>query len=345
MKVLVVPDVHGSHKWEAAKTKINEVDFIVFLGDYFDSFNNKWPDQGENFKAICDFKRKYPNKVFILAGNHDFSYISGSHGGKNCSGHQFDKDTEIRAMLITNKDIIDLAFECDGWIFSHAGFSKTAVKEMLSIMHDIYTKYPKIDKESFDSEEDVESYFSQLYKNVKEWDPKEYSIDFLNKCWHERSHFLGDENFCLAFDEKLDWDGCFSMSGDEATQFCLWIRPHALLDDAYYPKQVVGHTELCPGNYVALKKDDNIVVLCDSRNHGIYGIFDTEKLPIEPITELEFQRNMSHLIKKINDIRSTFGVVGHETGKPVSKEEILKELVKAFGEIGNEYYELFFEKS
>ena len=47
------------------------------------------------------------------------------------------------------------------------------------------------------------------------------------------------------FGEKLDWDGIFSGSGDEKTQFCLWIRPHSLLEDAYYQKQIVGHTEYC----------------------------------------------------------------------------------------------------
>ena len=35
MKVLIIPDVHGSHMWEIAKTKIAEVDKVVFLGDYF----------------------------------------------------------------------------------------------------------------------------------------------------------------------------------------------------------------------------------------------------------------------------------------------------------------------
>lgn len=344
MKILIVPDVHGFHKWEVAKTKITEVDYIVFLGDYFDSFNNRWPDQGENFKAICDFKRKNPDKVKLLIGNHDFSYLSGSRDGSNCSGHQYDKASTIRALLTANKDILDLAFECDGWVFSHAGFSKTAVKAMCSVMHNIYTKYPKADKNSFGSKEEADAYFEQLYKVVKEWDPKEYSIDFLNKCWHERSHFPGDENFCLDFDCKLDWDGYFSSTGDEVSQFCLWIRPHALLEDAYYPRQIVGHTEYCVGNYVALKKDDNIVVLCDSRNHKVYEVFDTEELPVEPVAEIEWLRNAKALDKKMQAIKSIFGMIEHETGKVVSKNDVIKKLVSEFGEIGNEYYEVFFKE-
>lgn len=45
MKVLVVPDVHGSHEWESVKDMpTDSYDFIVFMGDYFDSWENQWPD-------------------------------------------------------------------------------------------------------------------------------------------------------------------------------------------------------------------------------------------------------------------------------------------------------------
>ena len=40
----------------------NEVDKIIFLGDYFDAWENKWPDQGENFLNICSFKRQFLGK-------------------------------------------------------------------------------------------------------------------------------------------------------------------------------------------------------------------------------------------------------------------------------------------
>ena len=61
-KVLVIPDMHGSHNWEKAKEIIKEHPdwYAVCLGDWVDSgiydrkikawrSNNKWPDQGENF--------------------------------------------------------------------------------------------------------------------------------------------------------------------------------------------------------------------------------------------------------------------------------------------------------
>lgn len=344
-KILIIPDQHGSHNWEVAKEKINEVDFVVFLGDYFDAWHNAWPDQGENFKNICDFKRKNPDKVKLLIGNHDWSYLSGTREGENCSGHQYSKVSEIRALLRANNDILDIAFECDGWVFSHAGFSKTWVNYMKHQFHLILDKYPDDDgRREFASQEEFEEYQAKINANALIWDENEWSIDKLNEVWHARSHLPSDENFDYGFDELLDWHGCFSGSGDEVMQGPLWIRPHSLLKDAYYPKQVVGHTEYCFGNYTSWKKDENVIVICDSRNHKVYDIFDTEKLPVEPITELEWQRNAKQLDKKLQVIKSLFGMIEHDTGKPVPKEDKRKKLVEDFGEIGNEYFELFFSE-
>ena len=70
MKVLVVPDVHGSHEWEAVKDMpTDSYDFIVFMGDYFDSWENQLPDQGNNFKSICSFIREDRTHRKLLLGN------------------------------------------------------------------------------------------------------------------------------------------------------------------------------------------------------------------------------------------------------------------------------------
>ena len=143
-RILSVPDVHGSHEWEVVKTLPKDsYDFIVFHGDYFDSWENEWPDQGENFNNICDFIREDTEHRKLLIGNHDWSYLSQSRDGQNCSGHQSGsiysegKITVIRELLLGSKDILELAFECDGWVFSHAGFSKTAVNYMQEILKNL----------------------------------------------------------------------------------------------------------------------------------------------------------------------------------------------------------------
>ena len=141
-KIISIPDVHGSHKWEIVKSiPQDNYDYIVFHGDYFDSWENDWPDQGENFKTICNFVREDTEHRKLLIGNHDFSYLSVTKYGHDVSGHQHNHGTEIKNLLKQNLDIIDLAFECEGWIFSHAGFSKTWVKFIKDIFHSMLDNF------------------------------------------------------------------------------------------------------------------------------------------------------------------------------------------------------------
>ncbi len=250
MKILVIPDVHGSHEWEEAKKfSKNEYDYIVFLGDYFDSWENRWPDQGENFETICDFVREDIQHRKMLLGNHDWSYLSKTVHGAGVSGHQSNKASLIKKLLTNNLDIIDLAFECDGYIFSHAGFSKTWIQSVLKISCA---------------------------------DNSEWSIDFINSLWHKISLNPNDGKFNYEFEELLDWHGFISASGNEVTQGPLWIRPESLLKDSYYKTQVVGHTELCYDEYITLfekgKNEDETkqIILADSPTHKCLGILDTK---------------------------------------------------------------------
>ena len=286
-RILSIPDVHGTHCWETAKTIPREnYDYIVFHGDYFDSWENEWPDQGENFTSICSFVREDREHRKLLLGNHDWSYLSGTRNG-SCSGHQNSRVLQIRNLLTQNLDIIDLAFECDGWVFSHAGFSSTWVKSIKKIFHQMMDKFP-----------DDESENPYLC-----WDENEFSISFLNEQWHKLSHTSGEENFYYEFDELLDWYGFFSGSGDEITQGPLWIRPESLLQDAYYKNQVVGHTELCLYEKICLQQKENRAIFIDSALHEVYDIIDT-KSDYQFMTFAEFFKDRKKTLKVINDIKS-----------------------------------------
>ena len=311
-KILSVPDVHGTHEWEAVKTIPKDCyDYIVFHGDYFDSWENEWPDQGENFKAICEFVREDTAHRKLLIGNHDWSYLSQSRNGQNCSGHQTasingeGKINVIRKLLLDARDILELAFECDGWVFSHAGFSKTAVQYMKQILIKVLTDYPPHERTLFATEEEANAYFDELYKDVVVWDESEYSISLLNSVFKKRLKEYDSSNSSkwIPFDEKLDWDGCFSGSGDEPSQFCLWIRPDSLLDDAYYPKQVVGHTELCIYDRVCLHKGENKLIIVDSPEHSVYDVFDTQK-EYEFLSVPEVNKMRKKIFYVVNNIKS-----------------------------------------
>lgn len=91
-KIIIVPDVHGRTFWRLAKEKINEVDQVVFLGDYLDPY----PVEGispkkaiEELKKIIDFKKEFLEKVILLIGNHDYHYMNLLKEILPCSRYDF----------------------------------------------------------------------------------------------------------------------------------------------------------------------------------------------------------------------------------------------------------------
>jgi len=306
-KVIVIPDMHGSHNWEKAKEIAKEHPdyYAVCLGDWVDSgiydkslgmwrSNNNWPDQGENLKNALDWVREDPFHRFFCIGNHDWSYWSCGHDATNCSGHQNSHAQEIKAILNANKDIINIAIEIDNWVFSHAGFTKTWRSFMIKELHNMYDKWPE--------EDDGKGLV---------WDEREFSVNFLTNTFRSLSHIPGSPESNYSFDELLDWHGAFSGSGNEVTQGPLWVRPEALLRDALYPNQVVGHTEYCIGEPVKLRGSasgsgalDTRIVIVDSMDHDLITVFDTENPGNDFITIAEYNRSEKKINKAINTILS-----------------------------------------
>lgn len=116
MKILVIPDIHGSHEWEEAK-KISktEYDYAVFLGDYFDSWENNWPNQGENFRAICDFVREDIQHRKLLLGNHDWSYLSQQADYEKIMAQVYNEAKLEEVNATTNDRTFFLKMEPDGY--------------------------------------------------------------------------------------------------------------------------------------------------------------------------------------------------------------------------------------
>lgn len=341
--VLCIADVHGSHEWERAKNE--KFDYCVCFGDSCDCWENEWPDQGNNIRNLFAWIREDPKHRKYVCGNHDFSYFTGTREGSRVSGHQASHVGELRAIFMANLDLIDVAFEIDGWVFSHAGFTKTWVQYIKRVLHEILDKFPDdIEKRNeFESLEEYREYMNKVDESKLVWDENEFNIDFLNKFWHSISHVPGDENFYYGIDELFDWHGFFSGSGDEISQGPFWVRPSSLLADAYFRNQCVGHTEaaidgpICLGREVhdATTGEDelNKVIIFDSPKH-LLAHFDTEK-SLGYITTLEFNKRYKKLEKAVNDVKSL---------KLDSKEKIEKALAEKTSERQAEYlYKMFFE--
>lgn len=123
MRIMAIPDTHGSGKWRKFVDSEEEIDKIVFLGDYVDSFDATNEQILENLADIIYLKRMYPQDVILLLGNHELSYYY-MHEGVSCSGFRPEIAHDIRDMLIAHKDLFQNAYQHNKTIFTHAGIQE-----------------------------------------------------------------------------------------------------------------------------------------------------------------------------------------------------------------------------
>lgn len=121
-KILVIPDIHGSDVWKWAIRNIWKYDYIIFLGDYMDSFNLQQAlNAPNNLRDIIEFKKLHEDKVILLVGNHDYQYINLN---VRCSGYREDISASANAVFIDNIDCFKVFHKVGNLLFSHAGFTK-----------------------------------------------------------------------------------------------------------------------------------------------------------------------------------------------------------------------------
>lgn len=129
MKTIIVPDVHGRIFWEKIKGCVDEVDKIIFLGDYLDPYDFEGISKESsitNFKNIIDFA-KSNDKTVLLIGNHDMHYYSLEYAEHiyRCR-YDYENHELIHNIFAENKDMFKLCYELeDGkrYMFTHAGVS------------------------------------------------------------------------------------------------------------------------------------------------------------------------------------------------------------------------------
>lgn len=128
-KICIIPDVHGRQFWKIpCLDHADEFEKIVFLGDYlspypYEEISNK--KAIEVFEEVLDFKKKNPDKVVLLMGNHDFSYISSNICECRTDWTNWGL---INGMFFDNIKLFDLAWETKignkRYFFSHSGVRK-----------------------------------------------------------------------------------------------------------------------------------------------------------------------------------------------------------------------------
>ena len=117
MKTIFLGDTHGRSLWKDIIAK-ESPDRVVFIGDYFDSFDIKGTEQMFNFKEIIAFKESNQCEVILLIGNHDYHYYPG---GETYSVYQHGAAPAIKQLLEENKHHMQMCYQLDNILCSHAG--------------------------------------------------------------------------------------------------------------------------------------------------------------------------------------------------------------------------------
>lgn len=138
MKILVIPDLHWLNYWEEFQDKVNKFDRIVFLGDYVDSFVFDDTTIIQNLRNIIEFKKKYPDKITLLLGNHDIQYI---WEGNNCSGRRESYALVLGVIFKENLNLFKVFHEEWGYLFSHAGISEGWLNQNEDILEDYFPEW------------------------------------------------------------------------------------------------------------------------------------------------------------------------------------------------------------
>ena len=129
LRILTFGDIHGRGIWKDVidREGIDNLDLIVFLGDYFSSREDIPVDlQEENFRHIVEFKNMYPNKVVLLRGNHDMEACK-YYWAECYPSHHSKWVYENKEWFLENTQWV---LQIDDVVFSHAGITKRWYEDM-----------------------------------------------------------------------------------------------------------------------------------------------------------------------------------------------------------------------
>jgi hypothetical protein len=186
--VLTIGDVHGRLNWkdiifgslekyedwrndlvkgstlsweETVDSAISDIDKIVFLGDYHDSYTVSNLIIKHNFLDILFFKRYFPERVILLWGNHDAQYYWTE---ERCSGFRPEMLHDFGEILRENFERLQFAYQEGNVIWTHAGITNYFYEK---ICRKTSLKLSGIDKLSL---EKLAS-FINVQSMHRKWDP------------------------------------------------------------------------------------------------------------------------------------------------------------------------------
>ena len=251
LKNIYIGDIHGRDTWKQIVNEHEDADNIVFVGDYFDSYDIPGVVQLHNAKEIVEFKKEQEldptKKVYLLIGNHDHHYWPGVKEKGLTSGYQPTMAFQFEQFFRENELMFQMAVMLDNRLCTHAGVSVEYMSDFRYWSHDEYTD-------------------------------ESHVVDWLNDMFkYQPNNFL----YTAGYDKVkrgVPADGY----GDDTWQCPIWIRPNSLqkvnkktdLKKNYI--QIVGHTQQTQID-VNGKATGGRYYYIDTLAHGQYLIDENDK--------------------------------------------------------------------
>ena len=124
-RMIIIPDVHGRSFWRNAIKEYQGKEPILFLGDYLDPYPYEGISPAEAFRVfheIIEIKRKSPESITLLLGNHDLHYLNSDMDGGRLDytrKEQIVKDITENASLFQIAESVTIGHK--NYLFTHAG--------------------------------------------------------------------------------------------------------------------------------------------------------------------------------------------------------------------------------
>jgi predicted MPP superfamily phosphohydrolase len=230
--MLVIGDVHGQDFWKPIVNKHLGEDYIVFVGDYFDSYSIGSKKILDNFRKIIKLKETYPDKVKLLLGNHDIHYYYLKSAYRS-TGFDYTIMSEVNNLFKKNKDLFQATFMYGNTIVSHAGITNKLVE---STHNDYLTA---LDLGWGDSLE---------HNDISD------KLNFLFKISCKSLFYIGEERGGIDPFSGVFWAGMKELTNDYVSGY----------------NQIVGHTRL--DEKTIKKYDDAELVFIDTGDKNAYHL-------------------------------------------------------------------------
>lgn len=136
----MIPDEHGRSFWKNAVSEFeNDVEKIIFLGDYVDSYldeNITRKQAIRTLEEIIEFKLNNKNKTVLLLGNHCAHYCLKNF--PRSTRYDSSNAYKIRELYLSHSNLFKLAHEetinDKKYLFTHAGLMNSWIERNKDII-------------------------------------------------------------------------------------------------------------------------------------------------------------------------------------------------------------------